>query len=222
MSRDATTVFVTGGTGYLGSRLVTRLLRRGHRVRALVRPGSEHKLPVGAEPVLGHALDGSSYASRVAPATTLVHLVGTPHPGPAKAREFEAVDLVSVQAAADAASTAGVAHLVYVSVAHPAPVMKAYQSVRQRGEAYITAKGLNATMLRPWYVLGPGHQWPRLLVPLYAIAERLPASRDGALRCGLVTLAQMLDALVEAVEHPVRGTRIVDVPAIRAARPGPD
>ena len=218
---EPTTVFVTGGTGYIGSRLVARLLRRGHRVRALVRTGSAHKLPAGAEPVIGDALDAGSYAHRVAPASTFMHLVGTPHPGPAKAHEFEAVDLVSVRAAADAAATVGVAHMVYVSVAHPAPVMRAYQSVRQRGEAYITAKGLNATMLRPWYVLGPGHQWPRLLVPLYAIAERLPASREGARRCGLVTLAQMLDALVEAVEHPVRGTRIVDVPAIRAARPGP-
>jgi uncharacterized protein YbjT (DUF2867 family) len=37
-------VFVTGGTGYLGGALLPALLARGHRVRALVRPGSEAKL----------------------------------------------------------------------------------------------------------------------------------------------------------------------------------
>ena len=40
-------VFVTGGTGYLGRPLIRELLIRGHTVRALVRPGSEKKLPAG-------------------------------------------------------------------------------------------------------------------------------------------------------------------------------
>ena len=34
-------VFVTGGTGYIGSRLIPILAQRGHEVMALVRPGSE-------------------------------------------------------------------------------------------------------------------------------------------------------------------------------------
>src|SRR5207244_1448920 len=78
-------VFLTGGTGYLGSRLIPRLLSRGHRVRALVRPGSEARLPAGAEPVPGNALDASTFRDAVAPADTLVHLVGVSHPGPSKA-----------------------------------------------------------------------------------------------------------------------------------------
>jgi hypothetical protein len=78
---------------------------------------------------------------------------------------------------------------------------------------------LTATFVRPWYVLGPGHRWPYLLAPFYAAAEWLPATRDGARRLGLVTLAQMTRALVAAAESPpAAGTRrIVDVPGIRAA-----
>jgi hypothetical protein len=73
--------------------------------------------------------------------------------------------------------------------------------------------------VRPWYVLGPGHRWPWILLPFYALAEMLPATRDGARRLGLVTLAQMTRALVHAVEHPPPpgAPRIVDVPGIRAA-----
>jgi 16S rRNA C967 or C1407 C5-methylase (RsmB/RsmF family) len=55
-------------------------------------------------------------------------------------------------------------------------------------------------------------------VPGYWLAEAFPPTRELALRLGLVTVAQMVSALVAAVEHPASGLRIVDVPAIRAAR----
>jgi uncharacterized protein YbjT (DUF2867 family) len=208
-------VFVTGGTGYLGRRLIPRLLARGHRVRALARPGSEERLPGGCDVLTGDALDAATFASVVKPADTFVQLVGTPHPSPAKAKEFVAVDLASIRAAATAAAGAAIRHFVYVSVAHPAPVMKAYAAVRAEGGARLAAAGLRATILRPWYVLGPGHRWAAALVPLYWMAERLPATRDTARRLGLVTLAQMVAALVYAVEHPPDATRVIEVPDIR-------
>src|SRR5712691_5720290 len=124
-------IFITGGTGYMGRRLVAELLERGHSVRALVRKGSEGKLPPGSTAVVGDALVKESYAREVqaadAPADTFVQLVGASHPNPSKADEFRAVDLASARAAASAAVEAGIQHFVYVSVAQPAPVMKAYE-----------------------------------------------------------------------------------------------
>lgn len=128
------------------------------------------------------------------------------------------MDLASASAAVQIASNAGVKHFVYVSVAQPAPVMKAYARVRAECEQMIRNSGLNATILRPWYVLGPGHRWPYRLLPVYRLLELLPATREGARRLGLVTLEQMVSALVEAVENPCRGIRIVEVPEIRASR----
>jgi uncharacterized protein YbjT (DUF2867 family) len=154
----------------------------------------------------------------VSGADTFVHLVGTPHPNPSKAKQFEDVDLVSIRAAVEAAASAGVGHLVYVSVAQPAPIMRAYIAVRQRGEQLIHDSGMNATVLRPWYVLGPGRRWPIVLAPAYAVLRRLPPTAVGARRLGLVTHAQMLAALVHAVEHPPAGVRVVAVPEIAAAR----
>ncbi|MBZ5595966.1 MAG: NAD(P)H-binding protein [Acidobacteriia bacterium] len=210
-------VFVTGATGYMGRRLIPRLVARGHRVQALARPSSEKMLPAGCVPVLGNVLDEASYSARVRPAEALVHLVGVAHPSPAKAEQFRSVDLASVRAAVAAAVVAGVRHFVYVSVAHPAPAMKAYIAARSEGEELIRSSGLNATILRPWYVLGPGHRWPVILQPLYWLAERYPGTRESARRLGLVTIHQMLAALVQAVENPADGVRIVEVPQIRAA-----
>lgn len=214
-------VLVNGGTGYIGTRLVAALIARGHRARVLTRSASIARVPAGAEAIVGNALDARSIESALSDADTLVHLVGTAHPNPSKAEQFVSVDLASARAAADAAKRAAVSHFVYVSVAQPAPVMRAYVAARVEAENAIRASGIAATIVRPWYVLGPGHWWPVALVPLYAIARLLPATRASAERLGLVTLPQMVDALVRAVEHPPLAGEvcIVDVPAIRGQGP---
>lgn len=211
-------VFVTGGSGYVGSALLEHLLARGHRVRALVRPGSEGRLPVGCEVVVGHALDSSSFASRVAPCDAFVQLVGTPKPAPWKEDGFRAVDRASAMASIAAAKAARVPHFVYVSVAQPAPVMRAYLRVRAECEAAIREAGLVATIVRPWYVIGPGHRWPLALVPIYMLLEALPSTRASAERLGLVTLEQMVATLAWAVENPPERTRILETAQIRAGR----
>ncbi len=213
-------IFVTGGTGYIGRRLIALLLARGHQVRALARPGSVGRLPAGAVPIIGNALDADSFGSTLRTGDTVIHLVGTPHPNPSKAAEFIRVDLTSIRAAVAAAHQAQVSHFVYVSVAQPAPVMQAYIAARAEGEKAILEAGLTATILRPWYVLGPGHWWPLVLVPMYALAELFPQTRAGARRLALVTLQQMVNTLVWATKNPPpQGTiRIVEVPEIKKIR----
>jgi uncharacterized protein YbjT (DUF2867 family) len=219
VSADPCDVFVTGGTGYIGGRLLPLLVERGHRVRALARPGSERRLPDGADAIPGNALDAASFREQVAPSDTFVHLVGTPHPAPWKGRQFRAIDLVSIHAAVEAAVHARVNHFVYLSVAHPAPIMRDYIAVREEGESLVRASGMKATIVRPWYVLGPGHYWPFALAPIYGLLERLKPTRAMAIRLGLVTLDEMVRTLVHAVEHPPPDVRIVEVPEISRAPP---
>ena len=211
-------IFLTGGTGYMGSRLIPILAARGHEVMALVRPGSESKLPAGCRAVVGDALHGASYQQHVGGCDTFIQLVGVAHPSPAKAKEFVAIDQRSGMEAIHAAQRAGVGHFIYVSVAHPAPAMHAYIAARSACETELAASGLNATILRPWYVLGPGHRWPYALIPFYWLAEWIPSTRESARRLGLVTVRQMLNALAAAVDQPATGVKIVEVPAIRGAQ----
>ena len=209
------TVFLTGSTGFLGRSLAEELLRRGHRVRALVRPGSEARVVEGCELVAGDALRAESYADKVTPSDTFVHLIGVAHPSPSKAEEFRKVDLVSCREAVKAAKLAGVQHFVYLSVARPAPMMKEYQAVRAEGERIVTESGILATFVRPWYVLGPGRSWPVLLKPFYALARAYPPTREGAIRLALVTLEQMTQTLATAVENPPETLQVFEPPQIK-------
>ncbi|HJT21576.1 MAG TPA: NAD(P)H-binding protein [Nitrospira sp.] len=213
-------VFLTGGTGYVGSRLIPLLLQRKHSVRAIVRPSSLDKLPDGCETVVGSVFDRASLRDSMAGCDTVVQLVGVPKPAPWKGPQFRAVDQVSALAAIGAANDAGIRHFIYVSVAHPAPIMKEYIAVRAVCEAALRATGLPATIVRPWYVLGPGHRWPLLLKPGYWVCERLHSTHDSARRLGLVTIYHMLATLLHAVDHPPDQVRVIEVPDIRAAGQG--
>ncbi len=210
------TVFITGGTGYVGRHLIPELLKKNHSVRALVRAGSESKLPPDCTPIIGNALERSSFAHLIHPADTFVQLVGVPRPSPAKAREFRTIDLQSVTASVAAAVEARVGHFIYVSVAQPAPIMKAYQEVRAEGERLLRESGLPATILRPWYVLGPGHRWPYLLVPAYKAMELLRTTRETALRLGLVKLRNVVNALIASVEAGGNGVKTLGVQEIKS------
>jgi len=94
--------------------------------------------------------------------------------------------------------------------------MQAYIDVRVRVEQLLRESQLPHTILRPWYVLGPGHRWPYFLIPIYTLLRALPSTRDGARRLGLVTIRQMIAALVAAAEDDDPTSEVLDVEAIRA------
>ncbi len=66
----------------------------------------------------------------------------------------------------------------------------------------IAQAGLRASILRPWYVLGPGHRWPVVLLPFYWLARQMRSTRPAALRLGLVNHSEMVAALTSAIENP--------------------
>jgi len=216
-----TTVFITGGTGYLGSRLIRRLLARGVEVHALARRGSEGKVPPGCAVATGDALNAASYRRAIPPGCVFVHLVGVAHPGPGKKEQFEQIDLVSVRQAVQAAVEAPIAQFIYVSVAQaPTRIMADYQAARARGEQLVAdaflPDNLAVTILRPWYVLGPGHWWPLLLLPLFWLARLRSDWRAKAAAFEPVWIGRMLNALEFAVLHaPEKNPRILEVQDIR-------
>src|SRR4249920_1579497 len=182
MNKD---VFITGGTGYIGTRLIRKLLEKDFRVTALVRTGAEEKLPTGCKVIFGNALDASTFADKISPSQTFIHMVGVAHPSPRKKQQFIDVDSKSIQESVKAAKDKNIQHFIYISVA-PSNIMKDFSEVRIKGEKLIRENFPNATFLRPFYVLGPEHYWPLLLTPLFAIMSLTKSGREKGERLGLV------------------------------------
>lgn len=210
-------VLITGGTGYMGRRLIKLLLKNGYSVKVLVRPGSEYKLPAHYDYITANAFDAGSFAKAILAGATFIQLLGVPHPSPKKKEQFKAIDLASVKASAEAAATAGAGHFIYVSVAQtPTRIMHNFQQCRAQGEACIRSSGIPATIIRPWYITGPGHYLSLLLLPLFKILEWIPATSQKAKALRLVSLQQMLKTLMYAIANPpASGVQIIEIEQIR-------
>jgi len=208
-------IFITGGTGYVGSSLIPELLSKGYEVNALVRKGSEHKVQSEVNIIIGNPLDENTFINKIFPCDTFIQLVGVSHPSPAKTEQFKTVDLASAKASISAASSSGVKHFIYLSVAHPAPIMREYIQVRVEAENFIHEKNLSSTIIRPWYILGKNHRWPISLIPAYWVLKRIPSTSESAKRLDLVTLKQMIQCIVYSVENPATVIRIFQPPQIK-------
>src|SRR5262249_5961242 len=130
---------------------------------------------------------------------------------------FEQIDLVSIQEAIKAAKEAGVSHFIYLSVSQfPSGIMKDYQLVRAKGEELLLKNHIRSSFVRPWYVLGPGHWWPLLLTPFYAIAKLSPSLKEKAEKQGLVKIQHMINTLVYSIQHPPAVHDVYEIRDIRS------
>ena len=199
----------------MGTRLIKALQNQEYVIRALVRKGSENKLPQGCEMITGNALDASSYQNKIEPLSTFVHLIGAAHPSPSKKEQFRKIDLVSIQEAVKATMHANVSHFIYLGVSqYPTKIMKDFQEVRAEGERLLLQTGLKTSFIHPWYVLGPRHWWPILLKPFLFIAK-YAGKKEAVENLDTVTLPQMIRVLLHAIKNPPEKNVVYDVAAIK-------
>jgi nucleoside-diphosphate-sugar epimerase len=172
-------VAVTGATGFIGRHLTADLVRRGVKVRAIVRPGSRSADPPGTT-IVRAPLEAQPLGPAFAGVDAVVHLAGVV--SAVDAATYAAVNTEGTRAVAAAAHAAR-AHLVHVSslaAAGPAPASTPRgeddppDPITPYGHSKLDSEGalrgmptLSWTVLRPGVVYGPGD---RAVLPLFKLA----------------------------------------------------
>lgn len=203
---------VTGATGYVGGRLVPRLLAAGHEVRCLTRSARRLRdVPWASkvDVVEGDVASGEGLVAACEGADVVFYLVHALGRG-----DFEDVDRRSAQAMAKAAATAGVRRIVYLGGPVPTGDGTASAHLRSRDEvARILLDGdVPAVVLRAAVIIGSGSASFEMLRYL---TERLPVMvtpRWVRNRIQPIAIRDVLRYLVASVEaFPFRLNRAFDI-----------
>lgn len=214
-------LLVTGGTGFVGHHVVGALLARGHRVRILGRDfaGSRGVIAAGAVPVRADLRDRAAVEAACAGVEAVYHVGALSAPW-GKRADFRAINVGGTAAVLAGCRRHGVRRLIAVSspsvvfdgrdqcnltedAPYPRRFMSAYSLTKKLGEDLVNAAaatGLETVILRPKAVFGPGDR--ALLPRLIAAARRgrLPRIGDGRNRVDLTYVANVVDALVLALD----------------------
>jgi dihydroflavonol-4-reductase len=187
--------FITGASGFIGSRLTARLVRDGWQVRALVH---NHGLEdaAGIEQVEGDVRDSERLKVAMDGADILFHLASALGASILKEEEFRAVNAEGTRAAIGAAVAAGVKRIVHFSSAgvlghvadgkaaaedHALDPRDAYDRTKLEGERIaleFAAGGADVVIIRPGWVYGPADR--RTIKLFRAVArKRVPVVGRG-------------------------------------------
>lgn len=204
-------VLVTGATGYIGGRLVPRLLAAGHEVRVLARrPERLRDVPWrgAVEVVAGDLLDRGSVDAATEGIDVVYYLV---HSMGGRG-DFEATERRIAENVARAALRHGVSRLVYLGGLHPEGerLSRHLRSRTQVGEVLI-ASGVPTIALQAGVIIGSGSTSFEMIRHLTEVLPYMPAPRWVRSFIQPIAVRDVLYYLVAAAEAPLEVSRAFDI-----------
>ncbi|MEA2407474.1 MAG: hypothetical protein QOE69_1593 [Thermoleophilaceae bacterium] len=211
---------VTGGTGYVGSRLLGRLSAEGRDVRVLARrPERVPDLP-GVEAVRGDLLAAAGIETALEGCTTAYYLVHSMEAAAGNG-DFAGRDRRMAESFAEAAAQAGVERIVYLGGIVPAGaggdaatgagVLSPHLRSRLEVEEILLGAVPGSTALRASIVIGAGSSSFRILVRLVERLRVLPMPRWRDNRTQPIDERDVVEFLARTPQVPAAAGRSLDV-----------
>ncbi len=207
-------ILITGGTGQVGSTLTQQLIKRGEKVRILVRPAKKTpNLPksTSVEVVICSLQDERSLRAAMRGVHTVYHLAGSERAG--SRVSLEEVDVQGTREVVLAAKQAGVERLIYLSHLG-ADRGSAYSVIKAKGiaEGIIVQSELPYTIVRSAVIYGERDQFTTSLVRMLRISPSfflIPGDGENLLQP--ICVADVITCLISAQENPEAINKIYSI-----------
>ncbi|NEM90399.1 SDR family oxidoreductase [Galbitalea soli] len=204
-------ILVTGATGYIGGRLVPRLLEAGHEVRVLARdPRRLSGVPWSdrVDVVLGDLTDPVSVRAAVSDIDVVYYLVHAMASG----GDFEKTESTAAHVVAEAAVRAGVSRIVYLGGLHPrsnrlSPHLRSREAVGR----ILMQSGVPTAALQAGTVIGSGSASFEMIRHLTEVLPYMPAPKWVRNFIQPIAVRDVLYYLVKAAELPAQVNRTFDI-----------
>jgi nucleoside-diphosphate-sugar epimerase len=200
-------IVVTGGTGFIGRRVVNRLLERGDAEVVVTSrdPAGRELWPGRVEMVQVFAGDALTLGKAFTRADVVVHAIQFPnHPveDPSRGRTYIEVDGRGTRVAAQVARKLGVRRFVYLSGAgagqgRPQPWFQA----KDMAEAAIRESRMEHVFLRPSWIYGPGDRSMNRFVAFCRYLPFVPVIGDGKTPVYPIYVEDVARCVVEGVHR---------------------
>lgn len=198
-------VFITGGTGFVGSELVRQLVSAGHEVKALVRPGSEGNMAPRERVEIHHgdATEVTSIAGALAGCDAVIHLIGIIREFPDRGITYQRLHVDTTQNLLAAAEAQGVRRFLHMSANGARENgSTGYHRSKWQAEELVRSSGLDWTIFRPSMIFGPDCPFVTILAELIRRLPIIPVVGDGQYRMQPVALEQLAASFAAALKMP--------------------
>lgn len=192
-------VFITGGTGFVGSSIVKALGERP--IRRLVRSNRGNDEASNVTDAIGNVTEPPSLHGAMDGYPTLVHLVGIIEE--TGDQTFDRVIRAGTENVVEEANRSGVKHIIHMSAlgAQDNPRYP-YHQAKYRSEQIVKESGIDYTIIRPSIIFGPGDGFVTLLARLVKLAPLTPVIGDGSSMFQPVAINDVADSFNRAVTDP--------------------
>ncbi|MDE3157075.1 MAG: SDR family oxidoreductase, partial [Acidobacteriota bacterium] len=203
-------ILLTGATGYVGGRLLTRLIGRGERVRCLARDPARlsQRVPDGVEVVRGDVTDPDSLVKvlqGIDVAYYLIHSMGD-------ASGFEEREQAGARRFAEAAAAAGVQRIIYLGgLGDEASDLSTHLRSRHAVGRTLRDSGVPTIEFRASVVIGSGSLSFELI---RALTEHLPimvTPRWVRVLAQPIGIQDLIEYLLDALDVPLGGSIVVEI-----------
>lgn len=205
-------ILVAGGTGFIGSNIVRELVKRNHKVKALVHSGANlaRLKNLNLEYADGDITDINSLDKAFKDVKKVYNVVGIIQE--TKKANFDSIHVLGTKNLIEMSNKVGVEYFVHISSLGTRPnAVSRYHQSKWKAEQSVVSSGIPYTIFRPSVVFGPDDEFINMLARMIQYMPVTPLIDSGGAKMQPVYVGDLAKCVVDCLNNPQAKNKIFEI-----------